>query len=86
MAQIGIHQHAVAGVRRAGDWVQSDSRVVRLDSTTYGVKDGDENRWHWVHRAPAQQRWTCGCAQGQRCRHIEQVLQKVRYRHLWRAI
>jgi hypothetical protein len=86
MAQIDIHQHAAAGVRRARDWVRSDSRVVRLDSTTYGAKDGDETRWHWVHWAPARRRWTCGCAEGPHCWHVEAVLQQVRYRELWRAV
>ena len=86
MEQIDVQAHAFAGTAPAHDWGRAQPRVVRLDATTYGVKDPDDNRWHWVHWAPAQQRWTCGCAQGRLCRHIEDVIEKVRYRELWRAV
>jgi hypothetical protein len=85
MAQSNFQEEAFRDVLHVKDRAPRP-RVMRLDSTTYGVRGGDETRWHWVHRAPGQVHWTCACAQGSHCRQVEQVEQKVRYRELWRAV
>ena len=86
MEHIDDHRRVLAAVPLVQDWLRSRPRIVRLDSTTYGVRDRDGSRWHWVHRASAEHRWTCCCAQGRSCSHVEHVHQERRDRELSRAV